>query len=123
MRLICRGIVHVFAGNSPRPTTDDEREFGQVGVAREDEATVLSRVERAVDFVVVSFYDRPREAKQGRAGIGNGVDSSGDDRALANGIASRGEFPTPVRIVNVDIRDMASVFAPISKAEVECFEI
>lgn len=123
MRLICRGIVHVFAGNGTRPTTDDEREVGEVGVAREDEATVLSGVERTVDCVVIGFYDRPGEAKQGRASIGNSVNSSGNDRALANGIAGRGEFPTPVRIVNVDVGDVASVFAPISKAEVECFEI
>lgn len=112
------GEVDVAARNRERLAADGDIEVGQVGAARVDVAGLLLVEARTLDLSVVGLGDCGREVEEGSAGVGDGgADGAGGGVVAADGVATGGELPEALAVVNGYVGDAAAVFGAVDVAE------
>jgi hypothetical protein len=112
------GVVDVAAGDGELLATNDSRETGESGRAREDVTTLAVRVLGTRDLCVVGVDNVVGKEHKGGAGVSNSRVGAGDGGAATDSVAGGGELPEAACGVDVDIGDGTSVLRAVNVTEV-----
>lgn len=110
--------VDVAARDGDGGGADSEGEVGQGGGAREDIASLGSRVLCARDLLVVGRDDRRRQEEEGGAGVSDARDGRLGDCSRADAVAGRSEVPESLGLVHGGVSDASGEETGVDGAEV-----
>lgn len=112
------GVVDVLTGDGDLSITDTEDEVGGSGRAGEDVSTLRAVDLSTGDLLVVGSHDGVGEESKSGTGVGDTVEVGALEATAANAVASGGEAPEALAVVDIGVGDVTSVLGVVNDTEV-----